>query len=656
LLITVDHSFSYSILIILFSQCFLFLLELSIILCLGNAINAILPRGAKANSGRIMLTFVIGTSFFLVLTFYFIFIISSWLYYIYFGEFITYQNFNAMVGIMDIRKLVNHIWDTKDLYICLKIILLAATLSTGFILYLRFFVRVRPGAFLKDIGISFLFFIVSALVSINLAGGKELSNEIVAIKNYISPQFSILTSYLIGQFYFKAPVDNHLKLNTYESPISYAAKITGKPEKNVLLFMIEAFRADLINYRLEGKEVTPFLNKLVAENIYFQNAYSISPETGYSQESILTGVHPLKYSYRDIHVKINYPDAKIYDLLACLGYKTVYLTDEWLSSKRLTNSASLDLLYDPNMDPVKSVSNYLNSKSTQILGMKPFSNYNQDVLKLEIFKEWLNSVNGNPVFAAIYLLTTHYPYENVVDMGEPLFQIPHDMENPSFFYYPEKDRDNMWKRYLNNAHAVDSLLRDFFEYLEKNELLKNTVVIITGDHGESFYEHMQVAHCGHLFEEQVRVPLIFVGAGQMKKACSSDSRVSHLNIDPTILEIMSLPPYDGFQESSILKKSDKEDTEDCDRTIFLTNQARIMEDAVIYQNWKYSISRDDQKERLYNLSLDPKEENNLINIESDRAKSLRARLERFRNDQFYYYLNLENNNSSYFPPKLNERQ
>mgnify|MGYP002630300487 CR=1 FL=1 len=68
--------------------------------------------------------------------------------------------------------------------------------------------------------------------------------------------------------------------------------------------------------------------------------------------------------------------------------------------------------------------------------------------------------------------------------------------------------DGMRARYLNSAHYVDTQFKRVYDFLIANELLDNTIVIITGDHGEEFMEKERWGHNSSFVDEQIRVPLV----------------------------------------------------------------------------------------------------------------------------------------------------
>lgn len=96
----------------------------------------------------------------------------------------------------------------------------------------------------------------------------------------------------------------------------------------------------------------------------------------------------------------------------------------------------------------------------------------------------------------------------------------------------------IFNRYVNACHHLDSQYGRIFDFLKQENLLKNTIVIITGDHGEEFMEKGRWGHNSEFHEEQTRVPLIMYipksGKGVM------DRMASHLDITPTILPLLGV--------------------------------------------------------------------------------------------------------------------
>ncbi|MFT7130299.1 MAG: membrane-anchored protein YejM (alkaline phosphatase superfamily) [Gammaproteobacteria bacterium] len=106
----------------------------------------------------------------------------------------------------------------------------------------------------------------------------------------------------------------------------------------------------------------------------------------------------------------------------------------------------------------------------------------------------------------------------------------------------EKNIKKIKNRYINAAHYLDTRLGVVFDALKKNDLYDNTVVIVTGDHGEEFMEKGRWGHNSTFVQEQIRVPMIIHIPGQQAKTFTN--MTSHLDIPATLLNALGFmaPP------------------------------------------------------------------------------------------------------------------
>jgi arylsulfatase A-like enzyme len=96
-------------------------------------------------------------------------------------------------------------------------------------------------------------------------------------------------------------------------------------------------------------------------------------------------------------------------------------------------------------------------------------------------------------------------------------------------------------RYDREIRSVDDELRAFFAVLDEAGLAETTIVTILSDHGEEFAEHGGFQHGGVLYEESVRVPLLFWGPGRIPAGRRHATPVSLIDVAPTLLDLLGLP-------------------------------------------------------------------------------------------------------------------
>ena len=152
---------------------------------------------------------------------------------------------------------------------------------------------------------------------------------------------------------------------------------------------------------------------------------------------------------------------------------------------------------------------------------------------------------------------------------------------PDFSYASmnlQRDIGGIYNRYLNAVHHLDSQLARVTEHLEKNGLLDNTLVVITGDHGEEFMEQGRWGHNSTFVDEQVRVPLVLWVPG--RAAQQESLRTSHSDLLPTLLPLLGVQnPHQDYSIGRSLfdaKPGRLLLAGDWDRLAFLGDQYKVV--------------------------------------------------------------------------------
>jgi len=101
-----------------------------------------------------------------------------------------------------------------------------------------------------------------------------------------------------------------------------------------------------------------------------------------------------------------------------------------------------------------------------------------------------------------------------------------------------KDIELIRNRYINSVHHLDMQYGRIFEYMKKNQLLDNTIVVLIGDHGEEFMENGYWGHNSTFADPQVRTPLVIYKPGM--KPFIEDQMTSHMDVIPTIMPLLGV--------------------------------------------------------------------------------------------------------------------
>ena len=162
-------------------------------------------------------------------------------------------------------------------------------------------------------------------------------------------------------------------------------------------------------------------------------------------------------------------------------------------------------------------------------------------------------------------------------------------------------------------HAVELVL----ETLRKRKKWKDTVILITSDHGEAFYEHGRMGHNTTLYDEMLRVPFILrIPEGHPITEINMEQMVSLADIVPTLLGLVSAKPESYVSGINILL-SGRSRPDDMNRFLI----ARSGSDIAPYfscRTWRWKIIiKDARYQELYDLENDPRETRNILHLRPD---------------------------------------
>jgi arylsulfatase A-like enzyme len=191
--------------------------------------------------------------------------------------------------------------------------------------------------------------------------------------------------------------------------------------------------------------------------------------------------------------------------------------------------------------------------------------------------------------------------------------------------------------------SVDDAIGRFREQLAALGVRHNTLFIITADHGEAFGEHGHNGHGQSVYEEEIRVPLLFHWPERIA-AMRVDESVHHVDLVPTVLAMAGIPAESQFDGRSLwaLSGAPRQPSpvvvtrfvypEDVDGPVRDQTESH----AIIDYPWKlitFGSGGGSVRAELYRLDLDPGERRDLARSEGARVKTLQEALRRFIADQ-----------------------
>ncbi|UCF11708.1 MAG: sulfatase [Thermoplasmatales archaeon] len=417
-------------------------------------------------------------------------------------------------------------------------------------------------------------------------------------------------------------------------------------DKNIILITIDCLRADHLHCMGYKKNITPNIDKMAKNGILFTNAFSNAPYTPYSIPSfIVSRIPPIDKEIKEtigLVLKNNgyytaafNPNAiifsdtfegcnisngfDVYDMMlnyrmrfsliiGCIRQRMM----KYLNSSFKSNTPIFKIIYNMYSKIIRKFPNILYPKEHLIIP-------NAESINTEAIS-WIKNQKGN-FFLWLHYMDVHEPYapRNYNNQNELLYLITKYRDFPNMI--TEKEREILINLYDLEILYVDNQINNLIEKLKEENCLKNSIIIITSDHGEEFGEHGAFGHGGsfkaHLYDECIHVPLIIYGLE--KKGMVIERQVQLLDLSPTICEILNIPIPHIYLGKSLFN--------DSDGGIIVNSEFDI---AYRTKNYKLIIRKTDgENNELYDLKNDPNEFINIYfnnkilkNLESDMIKLL----------------------------------
>lgn len=440
--------------------------------------------------------------------------------------------------------------------------------------------------------------------------------------------------------------------------------------KNAILITLDSLRADHLGCMGYHKNTSPHIDHMARHGILFTRAIANSSYTKSAFPAILTSTYPFHMGgYYTIKERTS-----IAEVLKDRGYATAAFPNiPWLSSK---------YGYDKGFDTFEEV---LENRSVTIR-MRARSLKNRIIKKLNLlnriyslmhsfffFKkhylladtvapytraddvnrwllDWVQSYLNENFFVWIHYMDTHHPYNPPRGISEQVATYtlaPHEVEllnhklsskiwNSQVILTKDELR-KLVDLYDREIRYVDNAIGFLVSKLEKLNILKDTLIFITSDHGEEFLEHGALGHVGidfrtQLYDELLHIPLIVSHPEIRGKTIKS--QVAQLDIAPTILDFLGFRKVRGFQGNSLLPllkgEIDKVRPVISEASAFNKykgklpipeNEKRIA--SIRTEEWKYIYNEEGSCE-LYDLRNDSKEKRNLVRKQLDVSEQLKS--------------------------------
>jgi len=379
---------------------------------------------------------------------------------------------------------------------------------------------------------------------------------------------------------------------------------------NVVLISIDTLRADHLPCYGYEKNTAPNICALAKDSVFFKEPYSVSAWTYPSHYSMLTGLYPAKKSLLSIDdmVPFNSSTNMIQKMLRKENYSSAAFTNAGFMDRKWGFSSGFDL-YNQTSSGMQARFYYNQEKISSWLE-KENDKFFLFLHGYDVHTGKTHSFDKNP----LNLRTMFYDNGSVSD--KCYFALSRPGENISACLEIENRKGYTVSQYDGALYGSDEYIGRLISELKAKGVYDKTIIIITSDHGDRFGDHERWGHVDNLYQEEISVPLIIRIPGVEGKEV--DTPVSNLDIAPTILELLGVENNYNMDGKSLLPIINGGEG----RPIYSITGGKVLprNDSLIW----FSIIEDKMKlilavsenmtgTRLYDLSADPHEKNNVQN-------------------------------------------
>lgn len=437
---------------------------------------------------------------------------------------------------------------------------------------------------------------------------------------------------------------------------------TADAEKpNIILLTIDAQRADHLGFYGYSSETSPHLDAIAQGGVIFENAFVNAPWTLPSLASMVSSRLPtdLQISVENLSLREVEREGRLTDQvevmaerMQTLGYNTqAILTNKWLVSQRGFDQGFDGFVNLEKLMPYHYHFHFKNMALVIFLNRIPGVRENLESYYSFLFSpsgerqfatpaweinhwalSWLENFKNNRFFLWLHYIDPHVPYDPGVNYGPDLSSLgpireaelrQASAQDPEGIRWREVDKEGLVKLYDGDVSLVDAAIGQVWEKFGELGLIEKTILIVSADHGEEFWDHDGMDHGRTFYQETIRVPLIIVGPGIKPKKVSQN--VSLLDIFPTVVDLVGGRIPQEVQGRSLKPLIEGQFLPD--KEIVSEGTGRGPEQrAIILGSYKLIHDFFSEEDKLFNFRRDPQEKINLTEQDPIMTSLLRNKL------------------------------
>ncbi len=391
------------------------------------------------------------------------------------------------------------------------------------------------------------------------------------------------------------------------------------PRHNLLFIVIDALRPDHLGVFGYHRDTSPTIDALARRGANFTNARSAANLTRSSVPSLFTGVYPSVHGVFKIEHRMSSNFRTLAEILHDRGLATAAFMPNPNLRRKFNFGQGFELYDDQVFPDDPSLPNHELYETARRIEARAL--------------HFLDERPGRPFFLYLHYRDVHAPYSPPPpydrlfwskdppsrEPGERRVTAGNQRRRARFerHHLDSEEVEFTVASYDAEIRYTDDRLAELLQKLEARGRLANTLIVLTADHGEAFFEHGQRTHGNELWEEEVRVPLLILVPDGRGSGLEIAAPVSGVDLLPTLLDLLAID-----ERPSVLSGESLAPLLDggalARRPVFAEREDRV---AIWDGGWKL-IRTEGGVWRLFDLARDPGERSNLMGVEPERARAM----------------------------------
>ena len=401
-----------------------------------------------------------------------------------------------------------------------------------------------------------------------------------------------------------------------------------RPPLNVILLTVDTFRPDHLGCYGYKRNTTPFLDTIARKGVTFKSVISSCPWTSPGMMSIFTGLYPSVHGVQARGNSLLPGTTTIFEVFKRHGFRA------------------------PNISYLTNIPNFgnLGLDPKEPIYFKEASEPGEELLR------WLDEHHSSRFIVWYHYRFLHLPFNpkdqyNIYltermkrflkSRGVKIVQKETVIPHGSISFTPE-ERETIIALYDGQLRGLDHFIKKLYERMTRWKLHRNTLLVITADHGEELFEHGFIGHASTaihatMYDEVLKIPLVFYAPSRLTGGLILKGQARQVDIMPTIQDIVGFPIPKSIHGVSLLPRMKGKGEERSLPAISESisagyqstpEQERTVLRSIRTEDWKLVCTQGSEVEvcELFNLRKDPDETTDLFHVEREMASQLKKKL------------------------------